>query len=254
MAFSDADAYARFMGRWSAPLSGVFLDFAELPADPRVVDVGCGTGVLTAELVHHYGAAAVSAIDPSPPFVEATRRRAPEVDVREGAAEALPYPDDAFDAALCQLVVHFMADPVAGLGEMARVTRPGGVVAATVWDSYGDRGPLSLFWHAAQDAGYTGAGEALRPGSRDGDLARLFTEAGLSEVTDGRLDISLPFATFEEWWEPFTLGVGPAGDYVASLDEAGRERLEAACRARLPDPPFELTVSAWAARGIAPPG
>jgi SAM-dependent methyltransferase len=252
MAFSDADAYARFMGRWSAPLSEAFLEFAALPDHPRVLDVGCGTGVLTAELVHQYGAAAVSAIDPSPPFVEAARRREPDVDVREGAAEAMPYDDGAFDAAVCQLVVHFMADPPAGLREMVRVTRPGGVVAATVWDNYGDRGPLSLFWHAARDTGYPGTGEALKAGSREGDLARLLTEAGLSEVTDGRLDISLPFATFEEWWEPFTLGVGPAGDHVRTLDDAGRAALAAACRARLPDPPFDLTVSAWTARGTVP--
>jgi SAM-dependent methyltransferase len=250
MAFSDADAYARFMGRWSAPLSEVFLDFAALPDDPRVLDVGCGTGVLTAELVHQYGGAAVSAIDPSPPFVEAVRQREPDVDVRQGTAEELPYDDQAFDAAVCQLVVHFMADPPAGLREMARVTRRGGVVAATVWDNYGDRGPLSLFWDAARDTGHTGTGEALRAGSREGDLARLLTETGLSDVTDGRLDVSLPFATFEEWWEPFTLGVGPAGDHVRSLDDAGRAALAAACRARLPEPPFELTVSAWAARGV----
>jgi SAM-dependent methyltransferase len=200
--------------------------------------------------VHQYGAASVSAIDPSPPFVEAARRREPDVDVREGTAEALPYDDGAFDAAVCQLVVHFMTDPPAGLREMARVTRPGGVVAANVWDNYGEGGPLSLFWQAARDTGHSGPGEALKAGSREGDLARLLVEAGLADVTDGRLDVSLRFATFEEWWEPFTLGVGPAGDHVRSLDDAGRERLAAACRARLPDPPFELTVSAWAARGI----
>jgi SAM-dependent methyltransferase len=254
MAFEDADAYARFMGRWSIPLSPVFVDFAAPPSDPRLLDVGCGTGVLTSELVRRYGAASVDAIDPSPPFVEAARRRNPDVDVREGAAEALPYDDGAYDAAVCQLVVHFMADPPAGLREMVRVTRPGGVVAATVWDNYGDRGPLSLFWHAARDAGHTGTGEALKAGSREGDLARLLAEAGLSDVSDDRLDITLGFATFEEWWEPFTLGVGPAGDHVRSLDDAGRDRLAGACRARLPDPPFELTVSAWAARGVAPPG
>jgi SAM-dependent methyltransferase len=253
MAFSDADAYARFMGRWSVPLSGVFLDFAALPEHPRVLDVGCGTGVLTAELVHAYGAAAVSAIDPSPPFVEAAREREPDVDVRLAAAESLPYPDDTFDAALAQLVVHFMADAPAGIAEIARVTRPGGILAACVWDNAGARGPLSLFWDAARDAGYAGSGEATLAGSREGDLGRLLRDGALAEVTEDRLDVTLPFATFEAWWEPFTLGVGPAGDHLASLDPAGRERLAAACRARLPEPPFELTVSAWAARGIAPP-
>jgi len=253
MAFVDADAYGRFMGRWSEPLSPMFADFAALPPEPRVLEVGCGTGVLTAELVRRYGAGSVTAIDPSPPFVEAARRRNPGVDIREGAAEALPYPGSGFDAAVCQLVVHFMADPVGGLREMARVTRPGGVVAATVWDCFGDRGPLSLFWEAARETGHAGDGEALRAGTREGDLTRLLGEAGLTDVTDGRLDVSLTFATFEDWWEPFTLGVGPAGDHVASLDDAARARLAAACRARLPDPPFELTVSSWAARGLVPP-
>jgi SAM-dependent methyltransferase len=252
MAFSDADAYSRFMGRWSAPLSEVFLDFAALPDEPRVLDVGCGTGVLTAELVHAYGAAGIAAIDPSPPFVDAARERNPDVDVRQAAAESVPFDDDSFDAALAQLVVHFMADPDAGIREMSRVTRPGGVVAACVWDNAGSRGPLSLFWAAAADAGYTGTGEALLAGSEEGDLVTRLTAAELAEVTGDRLDVTLPFATFEEWWEPFTLGVGPAGDHVASLDDADRARLEDACRARLPDPPFELTVSAWAARGLVP--
>ena len=252
MAFADADAYGRFMGRFSAPLAPLFVDFADLPADPRVLDVGCGTGVLTDELVARYGAGSVDAIDPSPPFVAAAQQRHPTLDVRTGAAEALPYADRSYDAALAQLVVHFMADPVAGLREMARVTRPGGVVAATVWDNAGSRGPLSLFWSAVVDTGHTGPGEAQTAGSREGHLAQLLAEAGLGEVSDGRLDLSLRFATFEEWWDPYTLGVGPAGDHVASLDEEGREALAAACRARLPEPPFELTVSAWVARGVVP--
>src|SRR4051812_17132319 len=143
MAFNSADAYARFMGRFSEPLAPVFADFAGIASAARVLDVGCGPAVLTEVLVDRYGVDAVSAIDPSQPFVEAARRRVPEVDVRLGSAGALPYDDGSFDGALAQLVVHFMADPVHGLREMARVTRSGGVVAACVWDHSGDRGPLS---------------------------------------------------------------------------------------------------------------
>ena len=126
-------------------------DLAGVAAGQRVLDVGCGPGALTAELVARLGAASVAAVDPSEPFVAAARERHPGVDVRQASAEQLPFPDDAFDAALAQLVVHFMSDPVAGLGEMARVTRPDGVVAACVWDHAGGKGPLSAFWDAARE-------------------------------------------------------------------------------------------------------
>src|SRR5918999_1920901 len=146
-----ADAYDRFMGRYSVPLAPQLADFASVTAGQRVLDVGCGPGALTAELVRRLGPAAVSAVDPSGPFVAAARERYPGVDVRRAAAEQLPFEDETFDASLAQLVVHFMSDPVAGLREMARVTRKGGVVAACVWDHAGGRGPLSVFWKAARE-------------------------------------------------------------------------------------------------------
>ena len=133
-----AEAYDRFMGVWSRELSAQFAELAEIAHGDRVLDVGCGPGNLTSELVRRLGPEAVAAVDPSEPFVAAARARHPGVDVRQAPAEALPYPDRAFDAALAQLVVHFMSDPVAGLREMARVTRPGGVVAACVWDFAGE--------------------------------------------------------------------------------------------------------------------
>jgi SAM-dependent methyltransferase len=251
VAFLDGTAYLRFMGRFSEPLAPHFADWSELPDTGLVLDVGCGPGVLTEELVRRYGPDHVRAVDPSPAFVEAARRRLPEVDVQQGVAERLPYDDDTFDAAVAQLVVHFMADPVAGLAEMRRVTRPGGVVTACVWDHYGERGPLSVFWSAVRALVHADDDESGRAGVREGHLAELFGRAGLSDVRDGRVDVTVAFPSFEDWWEPFTMGVGPAGDHVASLDEAGRERLMAECRSRLPEPPFELTASAWAARGIA---
>jgi ubiquinone/menaquinone biosynthesis C-methylase UbiE len=140
-----ADAYDRFMGRYSAPLAPPFADLAGVEAGQRVLDVGCGPGALTAELVRRLGPAEVSAVDPSEPFVVAVKERHPGVDVRRAPAEDLPFGDDVFDAALAQLVVHFMSDPVAGLREAGRVTRPGGVVAACVWDQADDRGPLGVF-------------------------------------------------------------------------------------------------------------
>ncbi len=136
-----ADAYGKFMGQYSEPLAVPFADAAGVRAGQRALDVGCGPGALTAQLVERLGADAVSAIDPSPPFVAAMRERFPAVDVHAGVAEMLPFPDDDFDLALAQLVVHFMDDPVAGLREMARVTRPGGSIAACVWDHAGGGGP-----------------------------------------------------------------------------------------------------------------
>ena len=132
------------------PLAPLFADFAGVAAGQRVLDVGCGPGALTAELVRRLEPANVSAVDPSEPFVAAVRERYPAVTVQRAAAEKLPFPDDSFDAALAQLVVHFMADPVAGLREMSRVTRSGGVVAACVWDHEGGKGPLGLFWEGRQ--------------------------------------------------------------------------------------------------------
>jgi SAM-dependent methyltransferase len=246
-----AEAYDRFMGRYSEPLAPLFADFAGIATGQQVLDVGCGPGALTAELVKRLGSDAVAAVDPSEPFVEAARERYPNVTVEVAPAEELPFETDAFDAALAQLVVHFMADPVAGLRGMARVTRPEGIVAACVWDHAGDHGPLSLFWEVARGLEAEVEDESRLPGTREGHLAELFEAAGLRDVEADVLTITLEHAKFEDWWEPYTLGVGPAGGYVAGLDPGSREALRERCRERLPAPPFVLEARAWAARGRA---
>ena len=246
-----ADAYDRFMGRYSVPLAPLLADFASVTTGKRVLDVGCGPGALTSVLVDRIGADAVAAVDPSEPFVEAARERHPDVDVRLGAAEALPFDDDTFDAALAELVVHFMQDPLAGLRDMARVTLRDGIVAACVWDHAGGGGPLSLFWDAARELDAAVRDESELAGSRQGDLAQLFEEAGLRQVEEGVLTITVDHPSFAEWWEPFTRGVGPSGAHVASLDEKRRAELRERCRERLPDEPFAVTARAWAARGLA---
>jgi SAM-dependent methyltransferase len=252
MSFSvPAEAYDRFMGRYSVPLSAELADLGGIVAGQRVLDVGCGPGALTAELVARVGPRDVSAVDPSEPFVEAARERHPDVDVRRAAAEQLPFPDASFDAALAQLVVNFMSDPVAGVVEMRRVTRGGGAVVACVWDHTGGRGPLSPLWRAAQELDPDVAGESHLPGSSQGDLHRVFGDAGLTDVEETTVSVSVEHPTFEEWWEPFTLGVGPAGSYVAGLDAERRARLREHCRSSLPDAPFVLTAHAWAACGRA---
>ncbi len=252
MSFSvGADAYDQFMGRYSVPLAPLFADVAAIVRGQRVLDVGCGPGALTGELVGRLGPGAVCAVDPSESFVAAARTRLPTVDVRRATAERLPFEDESFDAALAQLVVHFMAEPDVGIREMARVTRKLGVVAACVWDHDGGGGPLSPFWKAARELEPGVEGEARLPGAREGHLAQLFQEAGLHEIEESTLSISVEHPTFEDWWEPFTLGVGPAGGYAARLDAKGQARLRERCRDVLPVPPFVLTARAWAARGLA---
>jgi SAM-dependent methyltransferase len=241
----SADAYLRFMGRYSEPLAIQFAELAGIDRGQRVLDVGCGPGALTAELVSR--ADAVSAVDPSASFAAAVHERLPEVDVRRSAAEQLPFPDGAFDAALAQLVVHFMTDPVAGLREMGRVTRPGGVVAACVWDHAGGRGPLSVFWQAVRQLDPAAHDESDLAGAREGHLATLFAQAGLDRAQVTTLTVRVRRASFGDWWEPFTLGVGPAGAYVASLAPDRRAALAEQCRQLLPAGPVEISATAWAA-------
>jgi SAM-dependent methyltransferase len=240
-----ADAYGRLMGRYSEPLAMAFADAAGIGAGQRALDVGCGPGALTTELVRRLGGSAVCALDPSRSFVAAARERLPEVDIRLSGAEQIPFPDGVFDAALAQLCVHFMADPVAGLREMARVTRPGGMVAACVWDHAGGRSPVALLWQAARELDPSAPDESDLNGAREGHLASLFTSAGLAGAQATTLTVRARHASFEEWWEPFTLGVGPAGAYVQSLAACPRNRLRDRLRELAGEQPGEISATAW---------
>lgn len=245
----SADAYGRFMGRFSEPLAAEFVARLEVRPGLQVLDVGCGPGALTAALVGIVGAGAVAAIDPSESFVAAARARFPDLDVRCAAAERLPFDDDRFDLAVAQLVVHFMADPESGLTEMARVTRPGGRIAACVWDHAGPGNPLSVFVQARRDLDPHARDESGLPGSREGQLAEMFARVGLHDVEATALTVRVQMASFDDWWEPFTLGVGPAGSYVAGLDASRRQELRAHCAELLPPAPFVISASAWTAIG-----
>jgi len=247
MAFDvAADAYDSFMGRYSAVLTPQMADFARVEAGQRVVDVGCGPGALTRELLAR--GAHVSAVDPSSQFVAAVRERYPDVDVQQATAEELPFEDGGFDAAVAQLVVHFMSDPVRGISEMARVTRAGGVVATCAWDIAGGNSPLSPFWAAVHELDPTAEGEAERPGTRAGHLTELFGQAGLAEVEETALPVDVEHATFDEWWSPFTLGVGPAGQHYTSLAPDKQQEIEQHLRAQLGER-LSFKWRAWAARG-----
>lgn len=243
-----AEAYDSFMGRYSTPLAPKFADFAGVEAGQRVVEVGAGPGALTAVLVQRVGADSVTAIEPSDPFVAALRERQPGASVIHAAAEDLPLDDASFDTALAQLVVHFMKDPVRGIGEMRRVTAPGGVVAANVWDHGGGNGPLSLYWEVVRELDPSSTGEGALAGATEGDLTRLFEEAGFDDVEEELLTVEVAHDTFEEWWEPYTLGVGPAGSHVAGMEPEAREELRERCRERLTGPPFVVRAAAWSVR------
>jgi SAM-dependent methyltransferase len=247
-----ATSYDRFMGVYSVQLAPALADFAGVERGQRVLDVGCGPGALTGELVRRLGVDSVAAVDPSEPFVAAARERHPGVDVRLAPAEDLPFDDDTFDVALAQLVVHFMADPVGGLREMARVTRRAGVVAACVWDLAGGRAPLSPFWLAARELDPNVEDESGLAGGREGHLRALFEQADLRDVKEAELPASLSYETFDEWWEPYTLGVGPAGGYTKKLDPERLTALRERARQLLATAPFRLNAVAWATRGVVP--
>ena len=202
-------------------------------------------------MVDALGVDRVRAAEPSAPFVAAVRERLPGLDVRRAPAEdAALRRGQRSTSTLAQLVVHFMTDPVAGLrADGAGSTRPGGRVAATVWDYEGRTGPLTTFWATVQDLDPAHPGEGLRAGTRKGHLAALLREAGLRAVTDGRIAVTSTFASFEEWSGALHLGVDPAGAYVAGLDPAARDRLATAARRCLPHPPFEVEAAAWLRSG-----
>ena len=248
-----ADHYDRFMGRYTRTLAPALVDAAAVRDGMAVVDVGCGPGGLTDVLVDRVGEDHVAAIDPAAQFVDACRSRHPAADVRQGVAEELPWPDGSFDAALSCLVIAFMKDADRGVREMARVVRPGGTVAACMWDIVGGgMTMLATFWNAARQVDPNVAGEQRRPGVAQGDIADRFRRAGLEDVEDGELEASVDYADFEDFWEPFTFRVGPAGQYLASLPADQQDRVREACRAALPEGAFSLTARAWYARGTAP--
>ena len=242
-----AESYDAFMGRYSRHLASQMADLSGVAAGQEVVDVGCGPGALTTELVRRLGADRVAAVDPSERFVEAIRSRLPGVTVERASAESLPLGDDRFDSALAQLVVHFMTDPVAGLREMGRVTKPGGAVTACVWDhAAGGSGPMSVYYEALHQVDPSRPNESERPGTRPGHLAELFRAAGFDEIEEATLVARVEHPTFEEWWAPFELGVGPISDVFAELGPERVAEIRELCREALPSAPFTVEARAWA--------
>jgi SAM-dependent methyltransferase len=255
---ASADAYDRHVGRYGAELATALIAFAGVEPGMRALDVGCGPGALTAALAERLGPACVCGADPSQPFVEACRARLPGVEVIVAGAEELPFAGATFDATLSQLVVNFMSDAEAGVREMARVTRPGGVVASCVWDYAGEMTLLRAFWDAAREveperAAAADEGVVMR-WCGEGELAALWRDAGLRELRFGPLVVSASYSDFEDLWAPLPTGIAPSGAFCKSLDEHRRAALHDAYRRRLGvgDGPFELSARAWAVAGTVP--
>ncbi len=253
---APADVYDRHVGRYGPPLAEALIAFAGVKPGMRVLDVGCGPGALATALAAKLGAANVSGADPSEPFAEACQARLPGVEIVVAPAEALPFPDDTFDAALSQLVVNFMREPEAGIRELARVTRPGGVVASCVWDYSGEMTLLRAFWDAAVEVdperGALADEGAVMAWCADGELGELWRAAGLKDVRTGSLVVSAAYADFEDLWSPFPTGIAPSGAFCASLDDERQAALHDSYRRHLgvADDPFELTARAWAVTGM----
>ena len=258
----DADSYEQIMGRWSRRLAPLFVEHAGAAAGERLLEVGCGTGSLTFTLARTVDFAELTAIDYAQVYVDAARARNvdPRVRIEQGDAAKLGFPDARFDRALSLLVLHFVADPAGAVAEMRRVVRPGGVVAAAVWDSGGGMAAMRMFWDTAAVLDPAAAdlrGRAMSKAVTGPDgLARLFRETGLAQVDERSLLIRMEHAGFADYWEPLLRGEGPIGAYVAGLDATARARLERHLRdaylAGGPDGPRSFTAVAWSCLGVVP--
>ncbi len=247
------DAYEQYVGRWSRRVAPQFLAWLNLPAGLRWLDVGCGTGVLSAAMLAQCSPASVTGVEPSEGFLNKARQQLPEaVRLLAGHAAAIPLDTGACDATVSGLVLNFVPDALAALREMARVTAAGGTIAAYVWDYAGKMELMRHFWDAAIELDPLAADEGPRfPICRPEALGALFAQAGLANTATTAIDIATDFASFDDYWQPFLGGQGPAPAYAMALDEAARKRLRDRLEARIPaqaDGSLRLAARAWAVR------
>jgi SAM-dependent methyltransferase len=256
---ADGGGYELLMGRWSKRLADPFLEFAGVADGERVLDVGCGTGSLTFMLARRAGVRSISGIDYSMAYIDYAKRLSSDqrIEFRAGDACSLPFLDATFDRVLALLVLHFVAQPERAVAEMCRVARPGATVAAAVWDARGGFVANRIFWDTAvmldPGANARRARTFTRPMSRPGELAAAWRGAGMADVHDTSLAIRMEFASFDDYWSPYTAKDGPIAEYVATLDEPARARLRDAVRLAYldgdPDGARSYAATAWAVRG-----
>jgi SAM-dependent methyltransferase len=254
--WTSADAYERYMGRWSRQIAPLFLEWLAIPAGRDWIDIGCGTGVLSSVIAARCAPRRLAGVDPSEGFLVAARSRAdPSCEFRQGSAESLPYTDREFNAAVSGLVLNFVADKDKALAEMVRVVAPGGTVALYVWDYAGHMQIMRHFFDAAAelDEGARAFDDGIKaPVCRPGPLSQLLESARLDDIEVRSLDVPAAFASFEDYWAPFLGGTGSGPKYCASLSGDARARLRESLRVRLPTGPdgeILLAVRAWAAKG-----
>jgi SAM-dependent methyltransferase len=260
--FANPEAYESFMGRWSRVLAPLLVEFAGIPDGALVLDLGCGTGALASSIAAANARCRVIAVDPSPEYVEHARRAnayPDRVEFKTGDAQRLEFADATFDGCLSSLVFNFLPDRRKALGEAVRVTKPGGRIAAAVWDYGEGMEMLRVFWDTVMARDPAVARDERRmPLCRSGALHELWTNAGLVEVFDTWLEITMKFDSFPDFWDPFLLGQGPAGVYVRNLDPVARQDLRDEVKRRLgllsESAPFELPARACAVRGSVPAG
>ncbi|MCB2043334.1 MAG: methyltransferase domain-containing protein [Rhodoferax sp.] len=254
--WESGDPYEQYVGRWSRRVAPLFLDWLAVAPGRRWLDLGCGTGALSAAVLDHAAPSSVHGVEPSDGFrATAQRNLGDRVQLHAGDALSIPLSDASVDVVVSSLVLNFVPDPRAALAEMARVTGVGGTLAAYVWDYAGRMELMRHFWDAAiaQDPAATALDEGMRfPLCRADALEALFANAGLRQVLVAPIDISTPFVDFDDYWQPFLGGQGPAPAYAMSLAPADRSALREAIRARLPtssDGRIGLVARAWAVRG-----
>jgi SAM-dependent methyltransferase len=234
----------------------------ELQTESRIIDVGCGTGSLTFLIPDRANISTVEAIDYEEQFVDALRQRNtdPRISARQGDACAIPFRENEFDRALCMLVLHFVSTPDRAVAEMFRVVRPGGTIAATVWDTFGGMPSQRMFWDtftAIEPTALSRRGPSLvKPMTFPGEMTRAFVAAGLEQVTEATLTIRMDFANFDDYWIPLLNGQGTLAALLSTLPQAVQERVQSAVRqaylSEQPDGPRSFASVAWAVKGIVP--